>query len=112
LALSCCCNGASALVQTLFPTLVLVGSAIAGAGAGLLFKAAFSVAITTAEPGSNAGVLAMFFVVAYIGVGLPPVLLTVATRLTSNRSALIGFSAIILAISITAVRRQAAALRH
>ena len=52
-------------------TLYLLGSAIAGAGAGLLFKAALSVAITTAEPGSTAGVLALFFVVAYLGVGLP-----------------------------------------
>jgi predicted MFS family arabinose efflux permease len=90
----------------------LLGSAIAGAGAGLLFKAAFSVAITTAEPGSTAGVLALFFVVAYLGVGLPPVLLTAATHLISSRSALIGFSAVILAVSVIAARLQAAALRH
>ncbi len=88
----------------------LLGSAIAGAGAGLLFKAALSVAITTAEPGSTAGVLALFFVVAYLGLGLP-VLLTVATHLISSRSALIVFSAVILAVSAIAVRLQAAALR-
>ena len=77
-------------------TLYLLGSGIAGAGAGLLFKAALNVAITTAEPGSTAGVLALFFVVAYVGVGLPPVLLTAATHLISSRSALIVFSAVIL----------------
>jgi len=93
-------------------TLYLLGSAIAGAGAGMLFKAALSVAITTAEPGSTAGVLAMFFVVAYLGVGLPPVLLTAATHLISSRSALIVFSAAILAVSVIAARLQAAALRH
>jgi hypothetical protein len=93
-------------------TLYLVGSAIAGAGAGLLFKAAFSVAITTAELGSTAGVLAMFFVVAYVGVGLPPVLLAAATHLISSRAALIVFSAAILAVSVIAARLQAAALRH
>ena len=93
-------------------TLYLLGSAIAGAGAGLLFKAALSVAITTAEPGSTAGVLAMFFVVAYLGVGLPPVLLTAATHLISSRSALIVFSAVILAVSVIAARLQATALRH
>jgi hypothetical protein len=93
-------------------TLYLLGSAIAGAGAGLLFKAALSVAITTAEQGSAAGVLAMFFVVAYLGVGLPPVLLTAATHLISSRSALIVFSAVILAVSVIAARLQAAALRH
>jgi MFS family permease len=89
----------------------LLGSAIAGAGAGLLFKAALSVAITTAEPGSTAGVLALFFVVAYLGLGLP-VLLTVATHLINDRSALIAFSAVILAVSVIAVRLQAAALRN
>lgn len=82
------------------------------AGAGLLFKAALSVAITTAEPGSTAGVLAMFFVVAYLGIGLPPVLFTAATHLISSGSALIVFSAVILAVSVIAARLQAAALRH
>jgi MFS family permease len=92
-------------------TLYLLGSAIAGAGAGLLFKAALSVAITTAQPGSTAGVLALFFVVAYLGLGLP-VLLTAATHLISSRSALIVFSALTLAVSVIAVRLQAAALRR
>jgi predicted MFS family arabinose efflux permease len=93
-------------------TVYLVGSAIAGAGAGLLFKAALSVAITTAEPGSTAGVLAIFFVAAYLGLGPAPLLLTAATHLISSRSALIAFSALILAVSATAARLQAAALRH
>jgi MFS family permease len=93
-------------------TLYLLGSGIAGAGAGLLFKAALNVAITTAEPGSTAGVLALFFVVAYVGVGLPPVLLTAATHLISSRSALIVFSAVILAVSVIAARLQATALRQ
>ena len=82
-----------------------------GAGAGLLFKAALSVAITTAEPGSTAGVLALFFVVAYLGLGLP-VLLTAATHLIGSRSALIVFSAVILAVSVTSARLQTAALRR
>lgn len=93
-------------------TLYLLGSAIAGAGAGLLFKAALSVAITTAQPGSTAGVLAVFFVAAYLGLGPAPVLLTAATHLISSRSALIVFSAVILAVSAIAARLQAAALRH
>jgi MFS family permease len=93
-------------------TLYLLGSAIAGAGAGLLFKAALSVAISTAEPDSSAGVLAMFFVVAYLGVGLPPVLLAAATHLVSSRTALIVFSAVVLAVSVSAARLQAKALSH
>ncbi len=78
-------------------SLYLLGSAIAGAGAGLLFKAALGVAITTAEPGSTVGVLAVFFIVAYLGVGQPPVLLATATHPISSPSALIVFSAVILA---------------
>ena len=35
-------------------------------------------AYMSAEPGSTARVLAMFFVIAYLGPGLPPVLLTAA----------------------------------
>jgi MFS family permease len=93
-------------------SLYLLGSAIAGAGAGLLFKAALNVAISTAEPNSTAGVLARFFVVAYLGVGLPPVLLAAATHLISSRSALIVFSAAILAVSVIAARLQSTALRH
>jgi MFS family permease len=93
-------------------TVYLLGSAIAGAGAGLLFKAALSVAITTAEPGSTAGVLAIFFVAAYLGLGPAPVLLTAATHVISSRSALIVFSAVLLAVSVIAARLQAAALRH
>jgi hypothetical protein len=70
------------------------------------------VAITTAEAGSTAGVLAMFFVVAYLGLALPPVLLTAAAHLVGSRSALIFFSAVILAVSVIAARLQTAALRR
>ena len=92
-------------------TIYLLGSAIAGAGAGLSFKAALNVSISTAEPGSTAGVLAMFFVVAYLGLGIP-VLLTAATHLISSRSALIAFSVVILVVSVIAARLQAKALHH
>ena len=64
------------------------------------------------EPSSTAGVLARFFVLAYLGVGLPPVLLAAATHLISSRTALIVFSAVILAVSVIAARLQATALRH
>jgi hypothetical protein len=115
LGLACVPIGMALVVVALYNpslTMYLLGSAIAGAGAGLLFKAAVSVAITTAEPGSTAGVLARFFVVAYLGVGVPPVLLAAATQLISSRSALIVFSAVILAVSVVAARLQATALRR
>jgi hypothetical protein len=92
-------------------TAYLIGSGVAGAGAGLLFKAALSIAISTARPGATAGVLAMFFVVAYVGMGLPPILLAAATTVVSERTAMIVFGVVIVAVSAIAARLQANALR-
>lgn len=92
-------------------TAYLIGSGIAGAGAGLLFKVALSGVMASAEPGAAAGVLARFFVVAYVGMGLPPVLLAVATTAVSDNVALIGFSVVIAAVSAIAGRLQATAMR-
>lgn len=92
-------------------SIYLIGSGFAGAGAGLLFKAALSATIATAEPGAAAGVLAILFVVSYIGLGLPSVLLAAATTAVSNNIALIGFSIVIAAVSLIAGRMQATALR-
>jgi putative flippase GtrA len=92
-------------------TLYLLGSAIAGAGAGLLFKAALNVAHHRRagfDRRSSRDVLRRRLPRS----GLPPVLLTAATHLISSRSALIVFSAAILAVSVIAARLQAAALRH
>jgi MFS family permease len=92
-------------------TAYLIGSGVAGAGAGLLFKAALSIAISTARAGATAGVLAMFFVVAYVGMGLPPILLAAATTVVSDRTAMIVFGVVIVAVSAIAARVQANALR-
>ena len=90
----------------------LIGSAVAGAGAGLLFKAALGAAIATARPGATAGVLAVFFVIAYVGMGLPPILLAAAGQAVSDRVAIIAFSVAVIAVSAIATRLQAAALRR
>ncbi|WP_460494136.1 hypothetical protein [Dactylosporangium cerinum] len=90
----------------------LIGSAVAGAGAGLLFKAALGSAIATAQPGATAGVLAVFFVIAYIGMGLPPILLAAAGQAVSDRVAIIAFSVAVIAVSAIAARLQAATLRR
>jgi len=90
----------------------LIGSAVAGAGAGLLFKAALGSAIATAQPGATAGVLAVFFVIAYVGMGLPPILLAAAGQAVSDRVAIIAFSVAVIAVSAIATRLQAATLRR
>ena len=105
--------GMAAVVYALYhPSLAwyLLGSAAAGAGAGLLFKAALTVAISTADASARAGVLAVFFVVAYLGIGLPPILLAAAGQAISIRIAMIVFSVVIIGVAALAGRLQATAL--
>jgi len=90
----------------------LIGSAVAGAGAGLLFKAALAATIATAQPGAAAGVLAVFFVIAYVGIGLPPILLAAAGQAISDRVAITAFSAAVIVIAAIATRLQTATLRR
>ena len=92
-------------------TLFLIGAAIGGAGLGLLFKSALAVAVTTADPGSRAGVIARFYTTAYIGQGLPPVLLAFATSFVSAQAGLSGFAVVIVAVTLVAARLQVSALR-
>jgi MFS family permease len=92
-------------------TLFLIGAGVAGAGLGLLFKSALAVAVATADPASRGGVVAVFFTIAYIGQGLPPVLLALATTLVSPRVGLSGFAVAIVAVTLVAARLQASALR-
>jgi MFS family permease len=92
-------------------TLFLIGAGIAGAGLGLLFKSALAVAVTTADPTSRAGVIAMFYTITYIGQGLPPVLLAFATSFVSSQVGLCGFAVVIVAVTLVATRLQGSALR-
>jgi hypothetical protein len=96
------------------PSLVLflIGAGIAGAGLGLLFKSALGVAVMTADPASRAGVVAMFYTIAYVGQGLPPVLLAFATTFVTARVGLSGFAVVIVAVTLVAARLQASALRR
>jgi predicted MFS family arabinose efflux permease len=73
--------------------LALVAAALAGAGAGLLFKAAVSQSAAVADPASRAGVLAIFFVIAYLGMGVPSVAFSIVIQHTALRPAMIGFAA-------------------
>lgn len=92
----------------------LIALIIAGAGAGALFKGAVGRSAALALPASRAGVLAVFFVVSYVGMGLPPVLFSVvAGRLGMSRAlvafavalAVLGTAAVLLAV--VRVRRAA-----
>ena len=75
--------------------LVLVAAGLAGGGAGLLFKSAVVTAVVAAEPASRAGVLATYFVIAYVGMGLPSIAFSLVIRHFALRPSMIGFAAVL-----------------
>jgi hypothetical protein len=90
----------------------VVGGIIAGAGAGVVFKAALAVAGALA-PASNRGeVLAGIFLLGYLGLTLPVVGIGVATLAVSLSAALVGFAAVIIAIALATALPLVAALRR
>ncbi len=88
--------------------LYLTAASIAGAGAGLLFKASVGQSAGTARPTSRAGVLAVFFVIAYLGMGLPSIAFSVVSKHLGLHPTMIGFAA---ALSVGAVAAVVASTR-
>jgi predicted MFS family arabinose efflux permease len=91
--------------------LYLIGAAVAGAGAGLLFKSGLTAALLASGDGARAGVLALFFVVAYLGMGIPPVLLAVAENYWSPSVTMIVFGALTVTASAAATAVALRAMR-
>ncbi|MEU5404293.1 MFS transporter [Streptomyces sp. NPDC005963] len=91
--------------------LLLIAVSVAGAGAGLLFKSGVTIGATVAEPSSRAGVLSVYFVIGYIGMGVPSILFTIATRHIGLGSAVIGL-ATVLAIGAALSVALATSARH
>ncbi|WBB68344.1 MFS transporter [Micromonospora sp. WMMD812] len=83
--------------------LFLTGAAIGGAGAGLLFKAAVTQIVMAADPPSRAGVLAVFFVVAYAGMGVPSVAFSYVIRHVALAPTMTGFGAVLSLGTLAAV---------
>ncbi|WP_377273682.1 MFS transporter [Peterkaempfera sp. SMS 1(5)a] len=83
-------------------SLYLVAVSLSGAGAGLLFKAGLDQAAAVAAPASRAGVLAIYFVISYIGMGLPAVLFSITLRHAGIGTVMAGFAAVLSAGAATA----------
>jgi MFS family permease len=83
----------------------LVGGVAAGAGMGVLFKGAVSTVAALASPTSRGEALAGLFLAGYIGLTVPVLLLGVATQFVPTQFALLGFSAVIIAVAIGAGRK-------
>jgi len=85
--------------------LLLVGGVLAGGGAGAAFKGCISTVIFIAPPQARGEALAGVFLAAYVGLAVPVLGLGIATQLLSTRVAVLGFSAVLLAV-VAAVGRR------
>ncbi|MEU1619259.1 MFS transporter [Streptomyces sp. NPDC005722] len=85
--------------------LFVAGGMAAGAGAGVLFKGTVSTVVSLAEPHRRGEALAGLFLAAYIGLSVPVLGLGVGTLYVSQRLALLGFAAVLVAICAAVSRR-------
>jgi MFS family permease len=86
----------------------VVSGVLAGAGVGLLFRSAIGVAASLAEPSRRGEVLAAIFLVAYIGLAVPVLLVGVALILWPVVPVLVVFVAVVGALSLIAGLRMRA----
>lgn len=87
--------------------LYLVACSIAGLGAGALFKGGIGTVSAVSSMSSRAGVLAVFFVLSYVGMGIPPILFSIVLRRLTIETAMTIFA---VALSVSAACAVAAAL--
>jgi MFS family permease len=83
--------------------LFLCAAAVAGAGAGLLFKAGLIESAEAAQVASKAGVLAVFFIISYLGLGTPSVLFAVTLQAVPLVPTMIWFGSILSAAMVATV---------
>ncbi|SNT58678.1 Predicted arabinose efflux permease, MFS family [Asanoa hainanensis] len=77
--------------------LFVLGGALTGAGAGLLFRACLTTVVQLSPPERRAGTLASLFVTSYAGLTVPVIGLGAASQLTGTRVAMAGFAVIAVA---------------
>jgi hypothetical protein len=88
----------------------LIGGAVTGAGAGLLFKWAVGAVVSMAAPEVRGEALAGLFLIAYAGLVLSALGLGVATLFATPSTAMLAFSAVLLVLlaAVAVLRRRAA----
>ncbi|WP_081639721.1 MFS transporter [Actinomadura flavalba] len=82
--------------------LYVLGAAVAGGGAGLLFKTGLTRGAEVAQPYSRAGVLAVFYTIAYVGMAVPALLFSLALRAFSTPATMIGCAVALSLCALTA----------
>jgi MFS family permease len=93
-------------------TAFLVGGALAGAGAGVLFKSALAALLDTAAPDKRSEMAAGLFLFAYLGMTIPILALGVATLYVTAKTAMLYFTGVLVvalfAIALLALRARSA----
>ncbi|MEV4811010.1 MFS transporter [Micromonospora avicenniae] len=74
----------------------VVGGAVTGAAAGLLFRACLTTVVQLSPVDRRAGTLATLFVTSYAGLSIPVIGLGAASQIAGARGALAGFAALAL----------------
>lgn len=88
--------------------LFLAGGVVTGVGAGMVFKGALVVTVSTAPAGARAEVLAGYFLGAYVGLSVPVIGLGLATSYWAAKDVMLVFVALAaaaIAASVSAVLR-------
>lgn len=78
--------------------MLLTGGALAGAGAGAVFKGSISTVLDIAPAHARGEALAGLFLAAYLRLAVPVLGLGLATQAFSTRTALLGFSVVLAAV--------------
>ncbi len=84
------------------------GGVVAGAGVGLIFRAAIGSAGELAAPGQRGGVLAAVFLIAYAGLTVPVVAVGAALLVLPTLPVLIGYVVLVSVLAVVAGVRLAA----
>ncbi|MFE7030787.1 MFS transporter [Streptomyces sp. NPDC057621] len=86
-------------------TVFLAAGIVAGAGAGILFKGAVTTTVSLTSAHTRGEALAGLFLAAYIGLALPVLGIGVATQFVTDKTALLGFAAVLVALNATVAGR-------
>jgi MFS family permease len=78
---------------------------LAGAGAGAVFKGGISTVLDIAPDEAKGEALAGLFLAAYLGLAVPVIALGFATQAFSARTALLGFSALLVVVIALVARK-------
>jgi MFS family permease len=88
----------------------VVAGIVAGSGVGILFRASLGVGASVAPAGSRGEVLAAIFLIAYVGLAVPTLLIGLALIWLPLQVVLVAFALIVLALISVAIPRMLARL--